>query len=156
MVDRPTSNCVVLFWGVVHRDIKPPNIILRNGVWSDPVIIDLGLCRLVDSSFTVYPWAGGTWPYMAPEQIRGERTFDRTDMWAIAVTAAEVAARAHPFRSGEVTMPADWMQRLARGIPAPGGRPHAFADFLVRAGAFAAYKRPTAAAAHAELTEEWQ
>lgn len=53
-------------------------------------------------------------------------------------------------------MPADWMQRLARGIPAPGGRPHAFADFLVRAGAFAAYKRPTAAAAHAELTEEWQ
>jgi eukaryotic-like serine/threonine-protein kinase len=54
---------------IVHRDLKPENIILRDGLWSKPVIIDLGLSRLVDAtSFTVYPWAIGTWPYMAPEQ----------------------------------------------------------------------------------------
>jgi serine/threonine protein kinase len=142
--------------GVVHRDIKPSNIMLRDEDWGDPVIIDLGLCRLVDSSFTVYPWAGGTWPYMAPEQLRAERTFDRTDVWSVAVTTAEVAAGSHPFKAGEAAMPGDWMSRLARGIPPPGGRPYAFAEFLSHAGAFAAYKRPKAGTAHRELAEKWQ
>jgi serine/threonine protein kinase len=57
---------------VVHRDLKPENLLLLNGDWTQPVIIDLGLSRLVDlASVTVYPWAGGTWPYMAPEQAAG-------------------------------------------------------------------------------------
>ena len=68
---------------IVHRDLKPENIVLRNGDWGQPVIIDLGLSRLVDaSSFTVYPWAMGTWQYMAPEQLRAERATDRSDVWA--------------------------------------------------------------------------
>lgn len=71
---------------IIHRDIKPENIILRNSSWAEPVIIDLGLSRLLDlTTLTVYPWAGGTWPYMAPEQLRGERAIDRTDLWALAV-----------------------------------------------------------------------
>jgi serine/threonine protein kinase len=43
---------------VTHRDLKPENIIVRDGDWANPVIIDLGLVRLGDTTpFTVYPWA---------------------------------------------------------------------------------------------------
>src|SRR5215204_3962193 len=71
---------------IIHRDIKPENIILRGGDWASPVIIDLGLSRLLDATtLTIYPWAAGTWPYMAPEQLRGERAIDRTDLWALGV-----------------------------------------------------------------------
>jgi serine/threonine protein kinase len=63
---------------VVHRDLKFENVILLNGDWTQPVTIDLGLSRLIGlASVTVYPWAGGTWLYMAPEQLHGDRAFDR-------------------------------------------------------------------------------
>lgn len=141
---------------IVHRDLKPENIVLRNGVWTDPVIIDLGLSRLLDaSSLTVYPWTGGTWPYMAPEQLRAERATDRTDLWALAVVAAEIASGAHPFWQGEPNPPADWDARLRAGVAVPGTRPAALRDFVDRTGDYAGYRRPTAAAATELLDTAW-
>jgi serine/threonine protein kinase len=111
---------------IVHRDLKPENIICRDSRWTEPVIIDLGLSRLIDAStpLTVYPWLGGTWQYMAPEQLRGERAYHKTDMWAVGVIAAELAAGHHPFyRPGETPLPPDWDDRLRAGISVPGSRP---------------------------------
>jgi serine/threonine protein kinase len=141
---------------VVHRDLKPENVILLNGDWAAPVIIDLGLSRLVDlSSVTVYPWAAGTWPYMAPEQLRGERAIDRTDLWAIAVMAGELAAGQHPFHRGEQTPPADWHARLSAGIGVPGNRPAGLRDWVHEAGQYAAYRRPTANRSRQRLEDLW-
>jgi len=141
---------------VVHRDLKPENIILLNGDWAQPVVIDLGLSRLVDlSSVTVYPWAGGTWPYMAPEQLQGERAFDRSDVWAIAVIAAELAAQQHPFLRGERNPPADWDARLQAGMTIPGSRPAGLRDWLRLAGAYPGYRRPSAADARQQLEALW-
>lgn len=141
---------------IIHRDIKPENIILRGGDWTQPVLIDLGLSRLVDlSSLTVYPWAGGTWPYMAPEQLRAERAMDRTDLWALAVVAGELATGQHPFWRGEGTPPADWDARLQAGIAVPGGRPAGLRDWVREAGHYAAYRRPTASRARQRLDELW-
>ncbi len=142
---------------VVHRDLKPENLLLLNGDWTQPVIIDLGLSRLVDlSSVTVYPWAGGTWPYMAPEQLQGERAFDRSDIWAIAVTAAELASQQHPFlRSGEYSPPPDWDARLKAGMAIPGSRPAGLRDWLQSAGAYPGYRRPTAEDARRQLESLW-
>ncbi len=141
---------------IVHRDIKPENIILRDGDWARPVIIDLGLSRLLDlTSMTVYPWAAGTWPYMAPEQLRGERAIDQTDMWALGVVAAELASGAHPFRRGETAPPADWFQRLGAGALIPGSRPAGFRDFVDATVDMAAYKRPSAEAALQLLDAVW-
>jgi serine/threonine protein kinase len=143
--------------GIVHRDLKPQNIILRDGNWEAPVIIDLGLSRLVDSAtFTVYPWAWGTWPYMAPEQLHAERAIDRTDIWAAGVIAAEAAAGQHPFRRpGENSPPPDWDDRLRAGMGVPGSRPAALHELVANAGEYRAYRRPTAQAAIEHIEGEW-
>jgi eukaryotic-like serine/threonine-protein kinase len=142
--------------GIVHRDLKPENIILRDGDWSQPVVIDLGLSRLLDtSSFTVYPWAMGTWPYMAPEQLRAERATDRSDVWAAAVTAAEVAAGSHPFHQGEASIPRDWDIRLRAGPAIPGSRPAALRDWVREGANYRGYRRPSAARSVEILEESW-
>jgi serine/threonine protein kinase len=141
---------------IIHRDIKPENVILRNGSWAEPVIIDLGLSRLLDlTTLTVYPWAGGTWPYMAPEQLRGERAIDRTDLWALAVVAGELASGQHPFWRGETSPPPDWDRRLQGGVTVPGTRPAGLRDFVSEAGNYAAYRRPSAVEARQLLNTAW-
>jgi eukaryotic-like serine/threonine-protein kinase len=142
---------------IVHRDLKPQNVILRDGNWETPVVIDLGLSRLVDSAtFTVYPWAWGTWPYMAPEQLQADRAIDRTDVWAVGVIAAEAAAGEHPFRRpGEGSPPSDWDDRLRAGMTVPGSRPAALHELVANAGQYRAYRRPTAAAAIDQIEGQW-
>lgn len=141
---------------IIHRDLKPENIVLRGGDWTQPVIIDLGLSRLIDlGSVTVYPWAGGTWPYMAPEQLRAERAIDRSDVWALAVIAGELASGSHPFWRGEPGLPTDWDARLQAGIRIPGSRPAGLRDLVVQAGQYAAYRRPSVARARVLLESVW-
>lgn len=56
----------------VHRDIKPANIALRDGDWSRPVLLDLGLARGAgEATITAYPAHVGTPAYIAPEQLQG-------------------------------------------------------------------------------------
>lgn len=141
---------------IVHRDLKPENIVLLGGDWTQPVIIDLGLSRLVDlSSVTVYPWAGGTWPYMAPEQLRAERAIAQTDLWAMAVISGELAVGTHPFWRGEPAPPSDWDARLQGGIAVPGARPAGLRDWVAQSGQYAAFRRPTATAARQLLDSVW-
>jgi serine/threonine protein kinase len=141
---------------IIHRDIKPENIILRGGDWASPVIIDLGLSRLLDAtSLTIYPWAAGTWPYMAPEQLRGERAIDRTDLWALGVVAAELADGAHPFLQGETSPPPDWDRRINGGVSIPGSRPAGLRDFVNVTVQVPAYRRPSAAEAIQFLATAW-
>jgi serine/threonine protein kinase len=130
---------------------------LRGGGWADPVIIDLGLSRLVDlTSMTVYPWAGGTWPYMAPEQLRGERAIDRTDLWGLVVVAAQLAAGQHPFlKAGDSPVPNDWESRQKAGFNIPSSRPGGLAAWIAAVGQFEAYRRPTATAAGQLLDQHW-
>jgi len=90
--------------GVVHRDLKPGNIILNPR--GRAKVLDFGLARFQGSSTATMSTLktadpverfAGTMPYMAPEQIRGERTDARTDVWALGVIMHEMCAGARPF-----------------------------------------------------------
>ena len=84
--------------GTVHRDIKPENIALRGGEVGDPVLLDLGLARLLDAeTMTLYPAPMGTCPFMAPEQVRLERASKQADVWALGVVLYIMLTGRHPF-----------------------------------------------------------
>jgi serine/threonine protein kinase/Flp pilus assembly protein TadD len=81
---------------IVHRDVKPSNIIItKSGVAK---IVDFGLARIIASaSATQTMSATGTLPYMAPEQILGETVDQRSDVWALAVILVQMLTGNHPF-----------------------------------------------------------
>src|SRR5206468_6079026 len=69
--------------GLVHRDIKPGNILLENGV-ERVKITDFGLARAVDDvGFTQTGQVTGTPQYMSPEQAMGEHVDHRSDLFSL-------------------------------------------------------------------------
>jgi serine/threonine-protein kinase len=85
--------------GLVHRDIKPGNILLENGV-ERVKITDFGLARAVDdASLTHSGVIAGTPEYMSPEQARGETVDHRTDLFSLGSVMYAMLAGHSPFRA---------------------------------------------------------
>ncbi len=89
--------------GVVHRDIKPDNILLDRES-GRPMVTDFGIARAVleggDSRLTATGVAIGTPAYMSPEQAAGDREIDgRSDLYALGVVAYQMLAGQLPFNA---------------------------------------------------------
>jgi serine/threonine protein kinase len=115
--------------GVVHRDVKPANIVLRGGRPDDAVLVDFGIARLADASraMTATGAVIGTPAYMAPEQVRGARELDaRVDVFALGCVLFECLAGRPPFAGHDVVAvlakillePAPRLSTLRREVPA--------------------------------------
>ena len=85
--------------GLVHRDVKPANILLEKGV-ERAVLTDFGLARAADDvSMTRWGIIAGTPQYMSPEQARGEPLDGRSDLFSLGCVLYEMATGVSPFRA---------------------------------------------------------
>ena len=86
--------------GVVHRDIKPDNILIDQQS-GRPMVTDFGIARAVsdgDSRLTATGIAIGTPTYMSPEQAAGERTIDgRSDLYSLGILGYQMLTGEPPF-----------------------------------------------------------
>jgi hypothetical protein len=124
--------------GVVHRDIKPGNVVLADG---GPVLIDFGLARAVDETrLTATGLVIGTPGYLAPETIEGASPSRATDVHGWAATVAFAATGRPPFGTGPDAVVLD---RIRRGEHDLAGVPARLAGILHRALAVEPERRPT-------------
>jgi serine/threonine-protein kinase len=106
--------------GVVHRDIKPDNILL-DAVTGRPMVTDFGIARAMDGSgdsrLTATGMAIGTPAYMSPEQAAGEREIDgRSDLYSLGILGYQMLTGEPPFTAGST--PAMLVKHISE-IPIP-------------------------------------
>jgi serine/threonine protein kinase len=134
---------------VIHRDIKPANIGLRSGVPDHPVLLDLGLAKLMDvDSITRYPTLVGNTMYASPEQWQGQRARKASDLWSIGCVLYEAAARRHPFFTvGDAIEPAMIMKRFATYRPLDDSVPASYQTIVSKFLSIESYRRGSTSAA---------
>ena len=114
--------------GIVHRDIKPQNIIVSER--GQVKVLDFGIAKMAPqfgdetvtaSGLRTVDGAGaGTVPYMSPEQIRGEALDDRSDLFSLGIVLHELVSGARPFAGASS---ADTLAAILTKDPPPFNRP---------------------------------
>jgi serine/threonine-protein kinase len=104
--------------GVVHRDVKPSNVlVVRRDGQVRFVLTGFGIGQVAEG-IQVRKHTGGTFLYMAPEQLRG-RPCPQSDLWALGVVAYRLLTGRLPFDGGSL---AELSNRILYAAPVPPGQ----------------------------------
>jgi serine/threonine-protein kinase len=104
--------------GIVHRDIKPDNImVIKEGL--KVKVMDFGIARITESTLTATGSALGTPAYMSPEQFRGQKVDGRSDIFSMGVVLYELLTGERPFQGDLSTL---MFQILQHEPPPPAER----------------------------------
>ena len=116
--------------GLVHRDLKPPNVMLRDN--DSVALIDFGLARSIDGS-TISTQTGvllGSPYYMSPEQAQGEGLDARSDFYSLGVICYELLTGQKPYVGG--TAMEVLQQHVSAPLPTLPADLSRYAPFLAR------------------------
>jgi serine/threonine protein kinase, bacterial len=128
--------------GLVHRDVKPSNVLIRDlGGHDHAYLTDFGVAKVpgAEDNLTRAGWQVGTSGYMSPEQVRGEQPDARSDLYALGCVLFEAMTGERPF-DGDNDLAVRWAH-ASSARPAPSAAwpalGHSYDAFFARALAVA-------------------
>lgn len=132
--------------GIVHRDVKPSNVLLAEGETLSVRLLDFGLALLPEAeTLTAVGDVPGTLAYISPERLAGEESSSAADVWAVGVLLWEALAGRHPFWNGSLQ---DTARSIGQGPPPLAelrpDLPEPLLQAVARATAVEPGKRPAA------------
>jgi Protein kinase domain len=144
--------------GVVHRDVKPSNVLLAEGGEVRARLFDFGLAQLADAeTLTASGDVPGTLAYIPPERLQGRAAGPPADVWAVGVLLWEALAGRHPFWQAS---PVEMGNQIQAGAESLGSvradLPRPVVAAVDHALAVEPARRPTAAALARTLREAYR
>ena len=143
--------------GIVHRDVKPSNVLVVDGDEVSVRLFDFGLAQLADAeTLTAVGDVPGTLAYISPERLHGETAGPPADVWAVGVLLWEALSGHHPFWRAS---PLETGEVIKSGAPSIGEArpdlPQRLVAAVDHALAVDPGRRPSAAALSKELRAAW-
>ncbi|MHB8468412.1 MAG: serine/threonine-protein kinase [Gaiellaceae bacterium] len=84
--------------GILHRDVKPSNVLIAEADGSRAKLLDFGLARMAEAeTLTAQGDVPGTLAYIAPERLAGDEATGAADVWSVGVMLWEALSGRHPF-----------------------------------------------------------
>jgi eukaryotic-like serine/threonine-protein kinase len=101
--------------GIVHRDVKPSNVLLAESDRVDVRLLDFGLAQMAEfDTLTALGDVPGTLAYISPERLHGRPATEAADVWSVGVLLWEALAGQHPFWGGDLV---ETSHRIQGGAP---------------------------------------
>ena len=139
--------------GIVHRDVKPSNVLLAEGDGISVRLLDFGLAQFDEAeTLTAVGDVPGTLAYISPERLRGEEACPASDIWGVGILLWEALAGKHPFWGVPLQQMAGTIETGAPSLHAERpDLPKRLLNAIGHALANDPKKRPSAAALAKEL-----
>jgi serine/threonine-protein kinase len=101
--------------GILHRDVKPSNVLLADGDAVSARLLDFGLARMAEAeTLTAQGDVPGTLAYISPERLAGDESTAAADVWSVGVMLWESLSGRHPFWQ---TSMLDTARAIEQGAP---------------------------------------